>query len=362
MDKLAVTCGIIGLPAVGKTTLFNLLTNNAPSRHGQVNIGTVCVPDSRLDYLWEFYRPEKITYAALEIMDIPGLNPREMEREQLRKFFEEIRKADALIHVVRGFRNEAVWHVEGEVDIKRDIDFINTELILNDLQLVETRISNIEETRKKKGITNETEAELSALLKYREALEEEIPISRVDLSEIEKRAVHHLSFLTSKPMILVINLDEEQLSRGYAEKEYVYEWAQERGHKLIEMCAVLEKEISELDISDQLLFLKEIGIEQPGSKRIARAVFDSLDLITFFTVGKDEVKAWIITDGTSARKAAGKIHSDMERGFIRAEVVGFDDFKACGSEKEARKRGLYRLEGKDYIVQDGDIIQFRFNV
>ncbi|NLO89499.1 MAG: redox-regulated ATPase YchF [Clostridia bacterium] len=359
---MAVTCGIMGLPAVGKTTIFNLLTKNVPSRHGQVNIGTVSVPDSRLDYLWTLYKPEKKTYAFLEIMDIPGFNPGEMDREQMRKFFEEIRKADVLINVVRGFRNEAVWHVEGDVDIKRDIDFISTELILNDLQLIETRISNIEETRQKKGITNETEAELSALLKLREALEKEIPISSVDLSEIEKRAVHHLSFLTSKPMILVINLDEDQLSEGYPEKEYVHGWAKERDHKLIEMCAVLEQEISELDASDQLMFLKEMGVEQPGSERISRAIFDSLDLITFFTVGKDEVKAWVITEGTNARKAAGKVHSDMERGFIRAEVVGFEDFKACGSEKEARKRGLYRLEGKDYIVQDGDIIQFRFNV
>ncbi|KUK10652.1 MAG: GTP-binding protein YchF [Clostridia bacterium 41_269] len=359
---MAILSGIIGLPAVGKSTVFDILTSSAPSRHGQVNIGTVAVPDSRLDYLWEIYRPEKKVYASMEVMDIPGLNPKEMDREQLRKFLEEIRRADVFIHVVRGFRNDAVWHVEGEINIKRDIDIINTELILNDLQLVETRISSIEETRKKKGISSETEAELSALLKYRKALEEEVPICSVELSEFEEKAVRHLGFLTSKPMVLVINLDEEQLSKGYDEREYVHNWAEERGYKLIEICASLEQEISELDKSDQMLFLKEIGMEQPGSMRIARAVFESLDLITFFTVGKDEVKAWVITEGTNARKAAGKIHSDMERGFIRAEVVSFEDFKACGSEKEAKKRGLYRLEGKDYIVKDGDIIQFRFNV
>lgn len=356
---MSLRCGIIGLPLVGKTTLFNLLTQSdeeTSSFAGRIktNVRTVPVPDKRLDYLAGLYSPRKITPATLEVIDVPGLS-----KGSGAAFLAAVREVDALIHVVRAFRNENVIHIEGSLNPIRDLESINAELILSDLQLVETRLERIAASKKIKG---EMLAEQAALQKCREILNDEKPLES-GLGEEEWRVLKHMDFLTVKPMIIVVNIDEDQMREGrYEGEEKVEAYAQEKGVPVLKICAELEVELARLDFDDREMFLEELDISEPGIERLARAIYDRLGLISFLTAGEDEVRAWTIKKGTDARSAAGKIHSDIERGFIRAEVVSFSDLEKMGDMNKVKEKGLARLEGKDYIVQDGDIINFRFNV
>ncbi|GEA18211.1 redox-regulated ATPase YchF [Moorella sp. E306M] len=357
---MALTCGIIGLPLVGKTTLFNLLTQaeaetSAFAGRTKTNIRTAPIPDPRLDFLASLYHPRKVTPAALEIIDVPGLT-----RGTGAAFLAAVREVDALIHVVRTFQREDVLHVEGSLNPVRDLEMINAELLLADLQLVETRLERIAASKKVKG---DLLAEQSALRRCQEALEAEKPLLEAGLTPDEWQALRHMGFLTTKPMIIVVNIDEEQLREGHYEgQEEVEAYAAARGIPVLNLCAALEAEIARLEPADREVFLKEMGITEPGIDRLARAIYRRLGLISFLTAGEDEVRAWTIKEGTTARAAAGKIHSDIERGFIRAEVVSFSDLARLGDMNKVKENGLARLEGKEYIVQDGDIINFRFNV
>ncbi|MDN5348199.1 MAG: ribosome-binding ATPase [Clostridia bacterium] len=357
---MPLTCGIVGLPLSGKTTLFNLLTRaeeetSAFTGRTKANIRTAPIPDPRLDFLASIYHPRKVTPATLEVIDVPGL-----VQGSGAAFLTSVREVDALIHVVRAFHNDAVVHVSGSIDPVRDLEAVNIELLLADLQLVETRMARIAASKK---ITREMQAEQAALQKCRQILEDEKPLSGASLTQEEWQVLRHMSFLTTKPMLIVVNIDEEQLSRGrYDGQEAVEEYAAARGIPVLTICAALEAEIARLDAGDREVFLQEMGIVEPGIARLARAIYHRLGLISFLTAGEDEVRAWTVKVGTNAREAAGKIHSDMERGFIRAEVVKFSDLQALGSMFKVKEKGLFRLEGKEYIVQDGDIITFRFNV
>ncbi|WP_333871175.1 redox-regulated ATPase YchF [Desulforamulus putei] len=362
-----LTSGIIGLPMVGKTTVFNLLTNsnqetsNFLSGKTETITASAKVPDKRIDFLANMYKPRKTTYAQIQFSEVPGLVRGANEGKGVgNQFLSAIRNADLLAHVVRAFKNPDVPHVEDDINPLRDIETIAVEILLADMDLVEKRIQRIQTGKK---ITKENAFELEVLKKCLAALEEESPISQLGLSEEEKLTLRNYAFLTEKPMMLVINIDEDQFRQGtYPGKEEVEKYAAARGIPVIEICGRIEMEISQLPEEDRAMFMEDLGITEPGIERLARAVYDYLGLISFLTAGEDEVRAWTIKRNTDAKRAAGKIHSDIERGFIRAEVVAFDDLAAAGSMARAREKGLLRLEGKEYIVKDGDIINFRFNV
>ena len=359
---MALTCGIVGLPLSGKTTLFNLLTN-AKIQTGAysmgktaANVGHVSVPDRRLDYLAAMYHPKKTTYAQIEIIDIPGLQ-QGASTKNANEFLTAVRDADALVQVVRVFENESA---ATPIDIMRDIQEINTELLLADMQLTETRLERIQAGKKKKL---EHPLEEATLLKCQETLAEEKPLSSLSLDEEEVEAIRHMTFMTMKPMLLVLNLADDMLStNNYPQKAEVEKYAAENGIELLCVSAQMEEEIGQMDEEDRAVFMEELGLKESGIARMAQAVYAQLGLISFLTAGEDEVRAWTIRKGTNAKAAAGKIHSDIERGFIRAETIAFADLEELGSVAAARDKGKYRLEGKDYIVQDGDIINFRFNV
>lgn len=359
--------GITGLPTVGKTTFFNLLThsNKETSAYSsgkpEAHIGIARVPDYRVDFLSELYKPRKTTYATMELIDLPGLVRGASAGKGVgNQFLESVRKVDALVQVVRAFDNSEVIHVDGSVDPLRDIETVNLELLFADLGVIENRIERIENSKKINSIMKE---ELEVLKKCREGLEQEIPIYSLGLTDEEKEYLKTFNFLSVKPMVLVVNIDEEQMATGeYPQKGQLHTYARERGMPIIEVCAKIEMEIDRLDPEDRALFMEELGIEESGIDRLARAIYDYFGLISFLTAGEEEVRAWTIKKGTTAQKAAGKIHSDIERGFIRAEVVKFEDLKELGSMAKVKEKGLYRLEGKEYTVQDGDIINFRFNV
>lgn len=359
--------GIVGLPMVGKTTIFNLVTNAGVETSGyltgktETNVGMAKVPDKRIDYLSDMYKPKKTTYAQIQFSDVPGLVRGSSQGKGVgNRFLDSIRKSDLLVHVVRAFENPGVPHSDGSIDPLRDVETIDMELLLADLDLVEKRIERIKGGKK---VKKEAAAELEVLQKLLEALENEVPLHRVELSEKEREMLQNYSFFSEKPVILVVNTDERQFKAGeYPHKQELEALAAEKGIKLIEVCGQLEMEIAQLPEEDRDIFMEDLGITESGIDRLARAAYDQLGLISFFTVGEDEVKAWTIKKGTDARKAAGKIHTDMERGFIRAEVIHFDDLKECGSMAAAREKGLVRLEGKDYVVKDGDILNIRFNV
>ncbi|NLZ53559.1 MAG: redox-regulated ATPase YchF [Thermoanaerobacteraceae bacterium] len=357
--------GLVGLPTVGKTTFFNLLTHanveTSAFQSGKVNanIGLAKVPDDRIDFLAEVYKPKKITYAQIEVIDVPGLVRGASEgKGSGNQFLSNIRQVDCLVHIVRAFSDENVIHSEGSIDIIRDIENIGMELLLADLQLVETRIERINTGKK---ITKEQMAEREVLEKLRESLENEICLADINLSE-EEKILEHLDFFTAKPVIIVVNVDDEQLVAGYEQRDEVLSYCHGKNLPVFEVSAKAEVEISELDEEDRIAFMRELNIKESGIDLLARAIYDKLSLISFLTAGEDEVRAWTIKKGTVAKNAAGKIHSDIERGFIRAEVINFKDFKECGSLAKARELGKLRLEGKEYVVQDGDIMNFRFNV
>lgn len=361
--------GIVGLPMVGKTTLFNLLTGSTSetshfmSGKTDANVGVARVPDDRIDYLSRIYKPRKTTYAQIEFTDVPGLVRGASAGQGVgNQFLAAIRDVDALVEVVRVFKDPDVPHVEGDIDPMRDIQTVGMELLFADLELVEKRLERIASSKNKKK-TPEQEAERVLLEKLLEGLEEERSVFSLGLSEEERAGLRQYGFFTDKPLLLVPNLDEEQFkTRDYPGKAEVEAWAAANGVPVVEVCGALEEEIGELGPEDREVFLADLGLSEPGVDRLSRAVYARLGLISFLTAGEDEVRAWTIKAGTTAKEAAGKIHTDIERGFIRAEVVAFADFEAAGSMGKAREVGKVRLEGKDYVVKDGDIMHFRFNV
>lgn len=352
---------------MGKTSLFNLLTGSnleiKDYSQGKVeaNLEIAKIPDERIDFLAEIYQPRKTTYATIEVIDVPGLVKGSSTGKGVgNQFLDNVRKVDALIHVLRVFENENVLHNEGSIDPLRDIETINLELLFSDLGVIENRIWRLKSSKK---ITKENQKELAVLEKCKEGLENGLLIHNLNLTPEESELLRTFSFLSEKPMIIVANLDENQLkANDYPGKEALEEYTQSTNTPLIHLCIKTELEINELDPEDRELFIQDLGIKESGLTILAKTAYEYLGLISFLTTGPDEVRAWPIKKNTTARKAAGKIHSDIERGFIRAEVCRFQDLRELGSMSKVKEKGLVTLEGKDYIVQDGDIINFRFNV
>ena len=361
--------GIVGLPNEGKSPLFNAITNagaesaNYPFCTIDPNVGMVTVPDERLDFLAELYKPKKYTPAVIEFVDIAGLVKGASKGEGLgNKFLENIRRTDAIVHVVRCFDDENIIHVEGGADPKRDIEIIELELIMADMELVERRIEKAKKAGKGGDKKFLHEAEVFEGL-Y-EHLNEGRSARSYDCSEDEKELISTCDLLSLKPVIYAANLDEAGMA-GYMENKYyqaVKEIADAEGAETLPICAKIEQEIGELPEEDKAMFLEELGLAESGLDRLIKCSYALLGLISFLTCGPDECRAWTIRKGTKAPQAAGKIHSDFERGFIRAEIEAFDDLKACGSMVAAKEKGLVRSEGKDYVMKDGDVTLFRFNV
>lgn len=355
------------MPSVGKTTLFNLLTGADEEIAGfstgkvEANIGIAKIPDERIEFLSQMYEPKKTTYASIEVIDVPGLVSGSSTGKGVgNQFLDNIRKTDALIHIIRTFEADDVVHVEGSIDPMRDIETINMELLFADLGVIDNRIERIKTSKK---VTKENLAELEVLKKCKEGLESGLLIHNINLADEEKDHLKTFGFLSEKPMMLVVNVDESQLRvNDYPSKEILSKYAKEVNVPLIQLCIKSELEIAKLEPEDREMFLEDLGITESGVDKLSQNTYEYMGLISFLTAGHDEVRAWTINKGTTARKAAGKIHSDIEKGFIRAEVCKFRNLKQQGSMQKAKEKGLVTLEGKEYIVEDGDIINFRFNV
>ena len=361
--------GIVGLPNVGKSTLFNAITNagaqsaNYPFCTIEPNVGVVAVPDKRLDKLAEMYDPEKYTPASIEFVDIAGLVKGASKGEGLgNKFLSNIRECDAVVHVVRCFENDDIIHVEGSIDPQRDIDTINLELILSDLEILDRRI---DKAMKMVKADKKYRADVDFFNRVKAVLEEGKPARCVECSEDEAALLSEVALLTNKPIIYAANMSEDDFANGIENNEgykAVQAVALSEGAGVLPICAQIEADIVEMDKEEKELFLSDMGLEESGLDRLIRECYSLLGLISYLTAGKPEVRAWTIKKGTKAPQAAGKIHSDFERGFIRAEVIAFDDLMACGSMAAAKEKGLVRSEGKEYVMKDGDIVLFRFNV
>ena len=368
--------GIVGLPNVGKSTLFNAITDagaqsaNYPFCTIEPNIGVVAVPDKRLDKLAEMYDPDKYTPASIEFVDIAGLVKGASKGEGLgNKFLSNIRECDAIVHVVRCFENDDIIHVEGNINPARDIETINLELILSDVEMLERRI---DKTKKMLKGDKKYQKDIDLFERVLAALNEGKPARSVECDDDEKAILSEVALLTNKPVIYAANMSDEDFSNGIDSNEgykAVQKIAAEEHAGVLPLCAQtlpicaeMEAEIASLDKEEKEMFLADMGLEESGLDRLIKECYALLGLISYLTAGKQEVRAWTIKKGTKAPQAAGKIHSDFERGFIRAEVIAYDDLIACGSMTAAKEKGLVRSEGKDYVMKDGDVVLFRFNV